>query len=77
MPEPDATRGPAAGRQVLGSLLAGLAIVAITILVVTLKFGPTPIAELEQRQDAQKERIDAREDARDARMDQREERRER
>jgi type II secretory pathway pseudopilin PulG len=53
----------------IGSLIAALAIVAIAVLVVTLKFGSTSTAELEareeaaeQQQEAIEERIEAREE---------------
>jgi hypothetical protein len=58
--------------QIIGSLLVAVAIVAIVIIVVTAKLGPTSIAELEVRED----RIDAREDALDDRLDAREDARE-
>jgi len=57
-------------RQVLGSLLVAAAIVAVVIIVVTGKLGPTSIAEIE----AQEDRTEAREDARDDRLDAREDR---
>jgi hypothetical protein len=60
-------------RQVIGSLLVAAAIVAIVIIAVTGKLGPTSIAEIE----AQEDRIEAREDARDDRLDAREDRRDR
>jgi hypothetical protein len=46
-------------RQMLGSLLAAIAIVAIAILVVTLKFGSTSTAELEAREEAAKQQQEA------------------
>jgi hypothetical protein len=64
--------GRSHARQMIGSLLAAIAIVAIAILVVTLKFGSTPTAELEaqeeaaeQQQEAIEERIEAREERRE------------
>jgi hypothetical protein len=60
-------------RQLIGSLLVALAIVALTIVVVTAKFGPTSAAELEAREDRQKERLDLQEE----RLEQREDRRDR
>jgi len=60
-------------KQILGSILVGLAIVAITILVVTLKFGPTSVTELEAREDIAKEREDAIEERREAAEERREE----
>jgi hypothetical protein len=56
--------------QMIASLLVAAAIVAIVILVVTDKIGPTSLAEIE----AQEERIEAREDALDERLDAREDR---
>ena len=43
----------------IGSLIAAAAIVAIAILVVTAKFGPTSTAELDAREEIAKERADA------------------
>jgi hypothetical protein len=59
----------------IGSLLAGAVIVAVAILIVTLKFGPTSSAELEAREDAAKERVEAREERLEALEETREERR--
>ena len=56
--------------QMLGSLLVADAIVAVVIIVVTGKLGPTSIAEIE----AEEDRIEAREDARDDRLEAREDR---
>jgi hypothetical protein len=56
--------------QVLGSLLVGLAIVAVVIVAVTAQLGPTSVAELE----AQEEAREAREEAREERLEQLEER---
>jgi uncharacterized membrane protein len=61
------------GKQVLGSLLAAVAIIAIAIAVVTAKFGETPAAELEAREEIAKERTERVED----RLEAAEERRER
>ena len=61
----------AQSRQIIGSLLVALAIVALTIAVVTAKFGPTSAAELEAREDRLKERLDLQEE----RLKQREDRR--
>lgn len=68
---------PPQSLQMLGSLLAALAIAAIAVAVVTAHFGPTSTAKLEAREDIVKERTDAREEAREAREDAREERLER
>jgi type II secretory pathway pseudopilin PulG len=59
-------------RQMIGSLLVALAIVALAIAVVTGQFGPTSAAEIELKE----ERMDQREKLRDERRDAREERRE-
>ncbi len=59
-------------RQLIGSLLVAAAIVAIAIVVVTAKLGPTSTAELVAREDRLKERIELREE----RLEQQEERRE-
>jgi hypothetical protein len=52
-------------RQLLGSLLAAVIIVAVAILVVTLQFGPTSSAELEAREERQDQRLDAAEERRE------------
>ena len=44
--------------QLIGSLLAALAIVAVAVIVVTAHFGPTSSAELE----IQEERLEQREE---------------
>jgi hypothetical protein len=59
----------------IGSLIAAAAIVAIAILVVTAKFGPTSTAKLDAREEIAKERADALEERLDAREERREERR--
>lgn len=64
------TGRPSQAVQILGSLLAAAAIVAIAIVVVTAHFGPTSSAELEARE----ERIELREEAREARREARQER---
>jgi hypothetical protein len=56
--------------QLLGSLLAAAAIVAIAIIVVTAHFGPTSSAELEARE----ERLELREEIVEERAEAREER---
>lgn len=56
-------------RQLVGSLLVAAAIVAIAIVVVTAKLGPTSSAELDAREDRLKQRIELQEE----RMEQREE----
>ncbi len=65
---------PRQSLQILGSLLAALAIAAIAIAVVTAHFGPTSTAKLEAREDIAKQRAEAREEAREAREEAREER---
>lgn len=59
-------------RQLIGSLLVAAAIVAIAIVVVTAKLGPTSTAELDAQEDRLKQRIELREE----RLEQLEERRE-
>jgi hypothetical protein len=61
---------PSQGVQLLGSLLAALAIAAVAIAVVTAHFGPTSSAERE----LQEERIEQREEAIEERRELREER---
>ena len=68
-------RRPPQSLQILGSLLAALAIAAIAVAVVTAHVGPTSTAKLEAREDVVTERVDAREEAREAREEVREERR--
>jgi hypothetical protein len=68
--DPGGFRRPPATLQAIGSVLVALALVAIAIVVVTAKFGATPVAELEARE----ERVDAREDARKDREKAREDR---
>lgn len=60
----------------IGSLIAAAAIVAVAILVVTAKFGPTSTAELDAREAIAKERADAREERLEAIEERREGRRE-
>jgi uncharacterized membrane-anchored protein YhcB (DUF1043 family) len=56
-------------RQVIGSLLVAAAIVAIAIVVVTARLGPTSVAEQEAREERLDQRIDAREQVRKDRED--------
>jgi hypothetical protein len=66
-------------RQLIGSLLVALAIVAVVIVAVTARLGPTSIAELDAREDridAVQERADSRADAREKRLEQQAEARE-
>lgn len=67
-------RRPPQALQMLGSLLAALAIAAVAIAVVTAHFGPTSSAELEAREDIVKERVEAREERAEEREEAREER---
>jgi hypothetical protein len=60
-------------RQVVGSLLAAIALIAVTIAVVTAKFGETPVAELEAREEAARERTELIEKRREAAAERREE----
>jgi electron transfer flavoprotein alpha subunit len=60
-------------RQVIGSLLVALLIVAMAVVVVTARFGPTSTAELESREKIEKERIDLQEERLKQQEDAREE----
>lgn len=62
-------------RQMLGSLLVALAIVAVAIAVVTARLGPTSAAELDSRERIEKERTDRLEERLKQREEQLEERR--
>lgn len=64
-------------RQLVGSLIAAVLIVAIAIAVVTLRFGPTSAAELEAQEERQEQRLEAEEERREERREEAEERRER
>jgi hypothetical protein len=64
-------------RQMIGSLLVAVAIVAVVIVVVTAKFGETPVAELEAQEERRDARIELQEERREAREERREERRDR
>jgi uncharacterized membrane-anchored protein YhcB (DUF1043 family) len=61
-------------RQVLGSLLVALAIVAVVIGAVTARLGPTSVAELDAREEVRDARLDAAEERREQRAERREER---
>lgn len=61
-------------RQMVGSLLVGLALVAVVIALVAARLGTTSIAEREAREDAAKEQQDRLEDRQKAREDALEER---
>lgn len=56
-------RRPPQWAQLLGSLLAAAAIVAIAITVVTAHFGPTSSAEREAREERLEQRLELREEA--------------
>lgn len=66
-------RQPSRGVQLLGSLLAAVAIAAVAVAVVTAHFGPTSSAERE----LQEERLEQREEALEERRELRRERLER
>jgi len=68
--------GRSHSRQVLASVLVALAIVALVIVVVTARFGPTSTAELEHREELLKQRQEQREEELERREKAREERRE-
>jgi hypothetical protein len=61
-------------RQVIGSLLVALAVVVLVIAVVTVRFGPTSTAELEQREQIEKERTERQEERLEQQEDARKER---
>jgi hypothetical protein len=52
------TERPTRRAQLVGSIVVGLAIVAVTIAVVTAMLGPTSTAELESLEQRQKERTE-------------------
>jgi F0F1-type ATP synthase membrane subunit b/b' len=64
-------------RQVLGSLLAAVVLVAVVIVVVTWRIGPTSTAELDAREERLDQRIDAAEERRKDREDALEDQRDR
>jgi hypothetical protein len=66
----------AESRQMIGSLLVALAIVAIVVVAVTAKLGPTSAAELEAREERLKERQELREERLERREELLEEQRE-
>jgi hypothetical protein len=63
-------------RQLVGSLLVAAAIVALAIVVVTAKLGPTSVAELEAREERLEMRLEQREEAREERLERLEDARE-
>jgi type II secretory pathway pseudopilin PulG len=54
-------------RQMIGSLLVAIVIVALVIVAVTAQLGPTSAAELEQREELQEERLEQQEERREDR----------
>jgi hypothetical protein len=69
--------GSSHGRQLLGSLIAAVVIVAIAIAVVTLHFGPTSAAELDAEEERREQRLEAQEERREAAEERREDAQER
>ena len=62
-------------RQMIGSLLVAAAIVALVVVAVTARLGPTSIAELDAREERQEERLKAAEERREERQQRREDQR--
>jgi flagellar biosynthesis/type III secretory pathway M-ring protein FliF/YscJ len=62
--------------QVLGSLLVAAVIVAIVIVVVTERLGPTSVAELDAQEARREQRIERAEERREQRIELEEARRE-
>ena len=60
-------------RQMIASLLAALAIAALVIVAVTIRLGPTSIAELDAREDRREAIEERREEAREAQEERRDE----
>ena len=61
-------------RQLIGSLLAAVAIVAVVVVAVTARLGPTSVAELDAREEALEQRHELQEEQLEARQERREER---
>ena len=59
--------------QYLGALIAAVVLIAVTIAIVTAKFGETPVAELEAREEATEQRTEQAEERREAAEERREE----
>ena len=59
-------RGPSHSAQMIGSLLVALAIVAVTIVAVTARLGPTSVAELDAREERLELRIEQEEERQEA-----------
>jgi hypothetical protein len=62
-------RRPPQAVQILGSVLAALAIVAIAIAIVTAHFGSTSSVRLEAREERLEERLELREERLEERRD--------
>ncbi len=58
---------PAHGRQVLASLLVALAIVAVVVVAVTARLGPTSVAEREAVEERREELLERDEELREER----------
>lgn len=61
-------------KQLLGSFLVAVALIAVAIIVVTAQFGETPVAELEAREELADERGERTEERIEAAEERREER---
>ena len=61
-------------RQLIGSLLAAAAIVAVVVVAVTARLGPPSVAELDAREEALEQRHELQEEQLEARQERREER---
>jgi hypothetical protein len=68
----DGYEGRATRLQWLGALMIAAALIAVTIVIVTATFGETPVAELEAREEAAKERTERLEERREAAEERRE-----
>jgi type II secretory pathway pseudopilin PulG len=55
--------------QLLGSVLVALAIMAIAIIAVTAKLGPTSAAEIDAREERLEERLEQQEEQREEQQD--------
>jgi hypothetical protein len=54
---------PSHSRQVVGSLVAAVLLVVVTVLLVTAKIGPGPDStEIREREERQEERLEQREE---------------
>ena len=63
-------QNPSHARQIIGSLLVALLLVAITVAIVTAKLGPgLDATELRERQEQQEERREQREERREERLE--------